>query len=187
MRPALLSASRSASSGGHPVWHLAILAAAALVVFACIKATEAWQQRARPLPRPTLAMLSLAALSAASASIHAAICPEHLREWVPLGVAFMLASAAQAGWALLILLRPSRPALGWALLGNTAVVLVYVVSRTSGLPVGPEAFRPESLTALGIAATGCELAIVAVAAQILHRSRRQRVRIASMTLKLSPT
>jgi hypothetical protein len=89
--------------------------------------------------------IAAAAFLLGPAAIHFAVAPEHLRTYLPYGVLFIAVGLAQAGLAVLILLRPS-PAL---LLGGAAlslgVIAVWLVSRMVGLPIGPIPWRPEAV------------------------------------------
>jgi hypothetical protein len=88
------------------------------------------------------------------------------------GVFFMFASALQAAWSVLILIRPSRTLLEVGVFGNAAVVLIFLLSRTYGMPFGPEPFRREALTGLGIVATVCEVAVETGALWLLYAGWR---------------
>jgi len=54
---------------------------------------------------------------AVGAGVHAAIAPEHLREWAPLGASFVAVAILFAVAAVAIALRPDdrRPVAPWAL------------------------------------------------------------------------
>ncbi|HEX4865551.1 MAG TPA: hypothetical protein VFV02_15895 [Acidimicrobiales bacterium] len=158
--------------GGHPIWHFAVVAGAGIAVFAGIKASEYWKHSGHRLPRPSPPIVLLALLGATSSVIHAMVCREHFREWVLYGVFFVVASALQAAWSVLVLIRPSRTLLAIGVAGNAAVVLTFVVSRTLGMPFGPAAFQPEAVTTLGIAATVAELAVEYGAFWLLVSTRR---------------
>lgn len=171
MSTPLLSAAQGVGAGGHPIWHFALVSGAGVAVFVGIKAAEQWKDRGRRLPRPRPPIVLLAVLGAASSVIHAMVCPEHFREWVVFGVFFMFASALQAAWSVLILVRPSRTLLAVGALGNVAIVSIFLLSRTYGLPFGPEPFHPEALTALGVAATISELVVVVGASWLFYVGR----------------
>jgi len=166
---AALTATPSAPIAGHPWWHFAIVAAAAVLTFAVIKAAEWWRHAALRMRPPSLPLIALAALSLACSVLHAWVCPEHFREWVVYGVFFVCASTLQAGWAVLIVARPNARLLFAGVAGNAVVVVTYMISRTVGIPFGPDAFHPENINALGIAATTCELAAEALAAYLVIR------------------
>jgi hypothetical protein len=133
--------------------------------------------------RRDAARLALALASAGAGAIHLALGPEHLSEWAVLGTGFYAAGAVQLLWALL-LVRRERWLLTGAL-GSLAFVGVWLVSRTSGLPFGPERWEAEAVGRADVLCVGLELA-VAVGALALVRlpqagrgpSRRLTVRAA---------
>ena len=80
--------------------------------------------------------------SAAAAGVHAAVGPTHFRAGLLLGLFFAIAALAQVGWSLAMAIRPSRTLLVAAVVGNGAVLLLWLTTRTIGLPgllPGPEA------------------------------------------------
>lgn len=89
--------------------------------------------------RLRLGARGLAAVAAATAALlHLTVVPEHLDEWWVYGVFFLGLSAAQAVLVRLLLRGPpGTPLLLAAIIGTLAVVVLYVLTRTSGLPVGP--------------------------------------------------
>jgi hypothetical protein len=163
--PGVATSVSAVRATGHPIWHFAAVAAAAVGAFGYLKVKEWLADRAQasrgPRARPTLPVILLAAASAVCAVIHAAACPEHLRESVAFGFFFLGASAAQMGWAALVLVRPSRQLLTIAAIGNLAIVTLWVLSRTAGLPVGPDVWRPEAVGAVDAIATQLEMALAA--------------------------
>jgi hypothetical protein len=92
-------------------------------------------------------VLAVVALTLASAVIHAAVVPEHLREWGAAGAFFIAVALAQLAWGALIYRRPTRRWLLEGVYGNAALVGIWLVSRTVGIPIGPEAGHPEALGA----------------------------------------
>jgi len=161
-------------SGGHPLWHLLVVAGAAVGVFLVIKLREHFarnsdRHRSPWHSPPTVAVFALGLLSAAAATIHASVSAQHFREAFIFGVFFLAASSAQAGWAVLLISRPSRPILVVGAAGNAAVIMLWTVTRTVGLPVGPEPWRPETIGTLDVISTLLELALVIGAANLLAR------------------
>ena len=55
---------------------------------------------------------------------------------------------------------PSRRLLAAGVAGNASIVMTWALSRTTGLPFGPEAWTAEPATPLDVAATAFELGIV---------------------------
>lgn len=120
------------------------------------------------LPQRTAARLLLAAAALGAGAIHLAAAGEHLQEWRPLGIAFLAAGVFQLAWGAFIAVRDSRPVL---LIGGglSAVFLgTYLLSRTVGLPLGPEAFEAEPLALAGVLCCVLELP-VAIGALLLAR------------------
>lgn len=153
---------------GHPVWHFALVAGAGVLTYFGIKSSEWWRQRARRQTMPSAWVLTLSVFGMTSSAIHAAVCPEHFREWVVYGIFFMCASAAQAAWSVLVMLRPSRGLLITGAVGNVVVVALFLISRTVGIPFGPAAFQPEELNWLGIVATGSEVLLAGMATYLVY-------------------
>ena len=132
-------------------------------------------------PEPHGAVLyPAAALSLLAALVHLAVTPEHFEEWWGYGSFFLAAAVAQALYAPLLLWRPSRPLLLAGVFGNSAIVLLYLVTRTLGVPlVGPEAGEVEGVGALDACATVSEVILVGVlCVLLLWRLLRERVALA---------
>src|SRR5262245_17305277 len=124
--------------------------------------------------------IGLALTSFAAAAIHFAVTGDHFQEGVAFGLFFAALAWAQLLWAVGILLAPSRLLLLAGLAGNLGVVAIWAVSRTAGLPVGPEAGTAESGGVADVAATIVELLIVSGTALLLTRGasvETRRVRV----------
>jgi hypothetical protein len=111
----------------------------------------------------------LASLSAGAAAIHFAVIFEHFAQYALYGVFFLVISWAQLIWAAFVLWRPSRPWLWLGVAGNALIVAVYVASRTTGLPVGPDVGNPEPVGGLDAVSVVLELALIAGCAALLWR------------------
>lgn len=135
--------------------------------------------------RPGAGPLALAAATASglAALVHASVVGPHLEESRLFAGALGAMAAAQAGWALLVLASPS-PSVGRAGAAlNAAIILVWGLSRTRGLPVGPHPWRPEAGGVLDLTATGSEAVAVTAALALARgggargaRARRARAR-----------
>jgi hypothetical protein len=112
---------------------------------------------------------ALASLSAAAAAIHFAVVFEHFKDYTLYGVFFLVLAWAQLIWPAVLLWRPSRLWLWLGMAGNTAVLAVYVASRTVGLPFGPDLHHPESVGALDVVSCALELALIIGCAALLWR------------------
>ena len=118
----------------------------------------------RPLDPRISDLLVVGAVSSFGAgAIHAFVVDEHLHESIAFGVFFILAAAFQVGWGLELVRRPTRRLLIAGAIVNSIVVLVWIASRTVGLPIGPEAGTPEAVGLADAVSTIFEAAIVAVA------------------------
>jgi hypothetical protein len=160
-------------TGGHPLWHQMVVAGAAVGVFVAIKLKEHWDRNQRPrLTLPTGAVLALALCSAASAAIHATVTAEHFEEAFIFGAFFLAASTLQAAWAVLFVYRPNRTLLVAGGVGNAAVIILWALTRTVGLPIGPETWQPEAIGARDVMSTLLELAVVLGAARLFLGDRR---------------
>ena len=80
---------------------------------------------------------SAAVCSIIGAAIHLWVLPSHAREWWVLGAFFAAAVAAQLFTALMVLRRPHPRFVTVGIVTNLTIALVWLVSRTSGLPFGP--------------------------------------------------
>ena len=108
--------------------------------------------RRRPLPG------QLALCSAAAATIHFAVVWPHWDEYVPFAIAFAVTAVFQFAWAAVVLARPSRGVLLAGAIVNLGFAAAWVLSRTLGMPVGPEPWTPEAVGVADVAATVFELA-----------------------------
>lgn len=108
-------------------------------------------------------VLGLVGTLLGSAVIHVAVVPEHLTEWAAAGVFFIALAVAQLLAAAAVLVRPGR--LVWALSAVVAAgpIVLWAVSRSVGLPLGPEPGVPEALGMSDLACAALEAAAVAFA------------------------
>jgi peptidoglycan/LPS O-acetylase OafA/YrhL len=117
-------------------------------------------------------------LSVAAGVAHGLVAPEHFREWWGYGLFFGLAAIAQVFYGGLLLIAPwryddtgglrtstarvDRTVYAAGVIGMAAVIVLYVVSRTTGIPFfGPEAGRVEPITPAGLTTKLFEAAALA--------------------------
>jgi hypothetical protein len=117
-----------------------------------------------PLLRPALALLS-----AGAAVIHFVVIPGHWDEYWGQGLFFIVAAIAQLLWALWVVVAPSRLIYLAGAAGNAAIVVMWIVTRTAGIPAGPGAGEPEAVEFADTLATTFEVVLV-VGALALARS-----------------
>ena len=118
-------------------------------------------------------LFGLIGVGAVGAGVHAAIAPEHLREWAPLGAGFVAVAILLAAAVAALALRPDdrRPA---TLLGALLATVAggYVVTRLVAIPpLDPER---ESFDALGICTSAIEVFGLVLAVHIHTRRWRSR-------------
>jgi FtsP/CotA-like multicopper oxidase with cupredoxin domain len=123
-----------------------------------------------------VALLSAAVLTLGAGAIHLAVAPEHLEEYLPFGLFFLVVAAAQIVAAPLLLVRPSNRLAVVVAVGSCALVGLWLVSRTVGLPVGVEPWRPEEVGIPDVVCVLLESAGAAVAGVLAIRGRRPRRR-----------
>jgi hypothetical protein len=116
----------------------------------------------------TALRLVLGAAAIGAGVIHLSVAPDHLAEYRPLGIGFLVAGLLQMGWGAAIAARDSRRLLVAGAAGSLLLVGAYVMSRTVGLPLGPEAFEPEAFGAADLLCCALEVP-VALGAYLLAR------------------
>jgi hypothetical protein len=141
------------------------VAGAALVPIAFVRRGQARPGELEAGPRARgdarFALLaSLAALSIGAAIIHCVVIVEHWREHWSYGAFFCASAIAQLVWAVWVLLAPSRIIFLLGALGNAGIVVMWIVSRTVGIPLGPEAGEREAVAFADTLATAFEILLV---------------------------
>jgi hypothetical protein len=131
--------------------------------------------RSVPAVRRGAAVRWAAALSLLAGYLHLTVIVPHFQEWWAYGVFFLASAAGQILFAALILWRtwPWLPLV--AIAGNVAMIGMYVVSRTNGVPLGPHAGRPEEPGLPDLVATVAELGIIVALVARLPRAIAGRV------------
>lgn len=117
--------------------------------------------------RRDAARLALALASAGAGTIHVALGPAHLTQWAVLGWGFYLSGALQLLWALALVRRERWLVTG--ALGSLLFVGVWLVSRTTGLPLGPERWQAESVGRADLLCVALEVVVAAGALFLVRR------------------
>lgn len=130
-----------------------------------------------------------AGLSIFAGLIHGVVTPEHFEEWWGYGAFFLVAALAQVFYGMLLLMLPwaydeTGAALGAeadrrtttfcvvGILGNVAIVALWIVTRTIGIPIfGPAAGEVEPVTTISIVSKLIEVALVACLFLIIRRTQ----------------
>ena len=128
------------------------------------------------LPQPRSYPLQLlTALYWMAAAIHVLASAEHFSEWWLFGLFFAALAAWQASWGILIYREPSERALVTGAGVNAGVAVLWLITRTVGLPLGPEHWTPERIGVLDVAATVDELSIAGLGLALVSATWRRRL------------
>lgn len=119
--------------------------------------------------RTALLLLALAAVGAGA--IHLTHGASHLADWAPLGISFYAAGILQIAWAGALVVTGSRKLLYAGAAFSTLFVAFYLLTRTVGMPFGPNAFAPEAFGRADVLSAALE-APVALGALLLAQQRQ---------------
>jgi hypothetical protein len=127
---------------------------------------------------------AVAVLSLIAGLIHLWVMPEHFEEWWGYGAFFLVAAVAQLVYVPLLVRSPNRTVLVLGIAGNSAIVLLYLLTRVVGIPLfGPEAGEVEGVGIIDLCATSSEAAIVvALGALVLLGIARERTTLIGLIL-----
>ena len=115
------------------------------------------------------ALWAAATTLAVAGLIHAGVASAHFGLAAAFGVFFAVSGALQLCGAVLVLAMPSRLVLVAVAAGSAALVLLWLLTRTTGLPIGPEAWEAQPVGALDLVSSSLEL--VTVVASMLAARR----------------
>ena len=114
---------------------------------------------------------TLAAALLGAAIIHFAMVPQHMAEWAPEGIAFVVTGWIQVALAIGVMVRPRRWMLWIAGALSTAFVGAWAITRISGVPFGPNSGVAEPSAFIDVACVALEGAAVVLAAVAIWRPR----------------
>jgi hypothetical protein len=129
------------------------------------------ERSVEPVLRPALALLSMGA-----AVIHFVVIPGHWDEYWGQGLFFIVAAVAQLLWAVWVVVAPSRLLYLAGVAGNAAIVALWVVTRTYGVPAGPGAGEREAVEFADTLATVFEVLLVLGALALARTAPARAVR-----------
>ena len=117
-------------------------------------------------------LYTAAGFSALAGIIHAYFMPEHFEEWIGYGLFFMVATVCQVLLALVLLAHtpPRRDVLWAGILGNAAIIGLWIVTRTVGIPVGPMSGEIEMVGVLDLTSKIAEMAVILCLAALLRET-----------------
>jgi hypothetical protein len=122
-------------------------------------------------PLSLAARTMLVVLCGAAAAIHFAMVPAHAAQWRVEGIGFMIAGWIQVLLAVMLVVRPTRRWLALTIVANVAFIGAWALSRTVGLPAGPNSGIKEAVTSVDLACVVAEALTVLAAAAVLIRPR----------------
>ena len=118
-----------------------------------------------------LLLYGAAALSLLAAFIHLWVMPGHFAEWWGYGTFFLLAAVAQTIYAAVLLRRPDPRLFAVGIVGNLAIIGLWVVTRTVGIPFfGPHAGEIETVGGIDGVANLVEVTLVVILGLLLWRA-----------------
>lgn len=103
-------------------------------------------------------------LALGASSIHVAAAVDHLSHYWPHGVFFGVLAAGQLALSVGLYRSTRSYPLALAIATSVPVVMLWVLSRTSGLPIAPEPWSPEPVGPLDAVASADELLLALLAA-----------------------
>jgi hypothetical protein len=102
----------------------------------------------------------VAILSAGAAGMHFAVAQAHFEEYWLFGAFFVALGWFQALWAIVVAATPHRLLFLLGALANGATVVLWTITRTTGIPIGPNAGEPEAAEFIDVLSTAFEVLIV---------------------------
>lgn len=105
-----------------------------------------------------------------TAVIHLAVVPEHAREWPLAAGFFVVLASAELALAVAVARGAGRTMVLSGAALSVASAVLWLASRTVGLPLGPEAFTPEAIGAPDVVSTALEALAAAVLVRMAQRS-----------------
>jgi FtsP/CotA-like multicopper oxidase with cupredoxin domain len=126
----------------------------------------------REVDRSPALLNSAVLLTLGAAAIHFAVVPDHLAEYPLYGAFFITLGMAQVGLAAAIVLFPSRQLFAIGAAGAIAVMGLWLLSRTVGVPIAPVPWRPEAVGFPDVTATALEGISVVQFLRLLGTPRR---------------
>jgi hypothetical protein len=116
-----------------------------------------------------LQFTALASLSAAL--VHAAVMPDHFEQSFLYGLFFLIAATSQLFFCVMTLWKPSRRLVKAGVIASALMILLWLASRTLGVPIGPDNGNTEAWGLLDSLASIYELAIVVFGALALRSGK----------------
>jgi hypothetical protein len=121
-----------------------------------VEASSAARLRSRSIDDYLDVRLHLAALSLVAGLIHGVVAIPHFQQFWLFGSFFCALSLFQLGWGVAVHERPSPWLYRVGLAASLAVIALWAITRTTGLPLVPEPGSPEAIGPLDATAVAVE-------------------------------
>ena len=110
-----------------------------------------------------------AGLAAGAALIHGSVMAAHFREYWLFGLFFAVITPLQLAWGYGVTRTdaPPRRLLALGAAGSLAIVTLWLVTRTAGLPFGPDSGQAESVGVKDVLASADEVLTALLVALVL--------------------
>jgi hypothetical protein len=109
-------------------------------------------------------VLLMCGLAWGAGLIHIQAAIDHLSEVPAYAVCFVVLTVAQIAWGIALYRSPRRGLLIAGAIGSLCVLAVWILSRTTGLPIGPQRGETEQLGLLDGVASADEVALIVLVA-----------------------
>ena len=105
-----------------------------------------------------------AALTFGAALVHGSVMATHFREWFLFGLFFAIVTPLQLAWSAAVVRRagPLRTVLVAGAVASVGIVVLWLVTRTVGLPFGPDIGQAEKIGVKDVLASLDELGTAAL-------------------------
>jgi len=115
-------------------------------------------------------------------AIHGTVVTHHFQQWPPAGIFFLVLQVLEVSLAVAAVYAWGPRTAQAVVLTGFATVLVWLLSRTLGMPIGPATFQlPEPVGVPDLACCFLELGAAALAAPMALMRRPAQTRIARKT------
>ncbi|CAB4606284.1 unannotated protein [freshwater metagenome] len=114
---------------------------------------------------------TLAAALLGAAVIHFAMVPQHMTEWAPEGIAFIVSGWVQVALAIGVVIRPKRWMLAATIAASVMFIAAWAITRIWGAPFGPNSGFAQPSSYVDLACVILESAAVIVAVAALWRPK----------------
>lgn len=114
-----------------------------------------------PAASPWLVRVTAVCCLFGAEAVHVAVLDEHIDEWLPAGLFFLGLSLAEGALAVALIVAPSRNVARLVVGISLATVVLWLTSRSFGLPIGPMTGVAEPVGRADTVATVLELVTAA--------------------------